>query len=170
MHLHWESVPKIIHKWYYTSNSLAQIFSNHSPQCWRNCGSIGSLVHILWDCLLLIDFCQRFSINIQYYWYHVCLWPHVSTSGSKHWGLASKFYTVITYFLVDAKLSIARNWMLANPPLLHTSIQILNDHAHLKYMFSGANFTHNAFQYLRPWLQIPNWLKMFYTVVCLYTL
>lgn len=47
---HLELMHKIHLIWYLTSKRLAHMSSTSSPMCWRQCGQVGSLLHMWWSC------------------------------------------------------------------------------------------------------------------------
>lgn len=47
---HWEITIKIANRWHFTPYRLSNYFLGSSPQCWRECGQIGNLLHMLWLC------------------------------------------------------------------------------------------------------------------------
>lgn len=47
---YWEMAQKIHLRWYYTPYMLAKFKSAQSNQCWRGCGLVGTLSHMLWSC------------------------------------------------------------------------------------------------------------------------
>lgn len=53
---HWETYQKTLHRWYLTPYRLSKIYTNSPPTCWRNCGSIGTIAHLLWFCKSLSSF------------------------------------------------------------------------------------------------------------------
>lgn len=61
---HWESYQRNIHRWYLTPYRLSKMYSGHSPDCRRNCGSVGSMAHILWFCGSLSSFWKQIFILI----------------------------------------------------------------------------------------------------------
>lgn len=51
-----ETYTKLAYYWYYTPERLYRIDNTHSPDCWRGCGKVGSLLHLLWDCECLTPY------------------------------------------------------------------------------------------------------------------
>lgn len=47
---YWEMAQKIHLSWYYTPYMLAKFKSAQANQCWRGCGLVGTLSHMLWLC------------------------------------------------------------------------------------------------------------------------
>lgn len=56
---YWEIVIKITHRWHYIPYKLAKFCPNKSPNCWRNFGQVGNLLHILWGCPSLSRFWRQ---------------------------------------------------------------------------------------------------------------
>lgn len=47
---HWELTIKLANRWHYTPYRISTYFPGSSPHCWRACGQIGNLLHMLWHC------------------------------------------------------------------------------------------------------------------------
>lgn len=45
--------------WFLTSNKLSWEQSNQSWNCWRNCGKIGTMIHMWWECPVFTQFWQE---------------------------------------------------------------------------------------------------------------
>lgn len=52
----WELSYKIAFRWYRTPHLLHMIDKSLSLLCWRDCGSHGTLIHILWSCNALSNY------------------------------------------------------------------------------------------------------------------
>lgn len=52
----WELMHKVTLRWYLTPYRLSKYYSQSSNLCWRNCGQIGTLCHVLWSCRSLDKF------------------------------------------------------------------------------------------------------------------
>lgn len=45
-----EANMKVLMRWYMVPLKISKIYPSASPMCFRNCGHIGSMLHIWWDC------------------------------------------------------------------------------------------------------------------------
>lgn len=69
----------------------------------------------------------------------------------------SAFHTILTHLQVAARLAIAQNVKIYALPTLYSMIQILNEQAHLEYLFAKAHLSQNTFLcQWAPWLNNPN--------------
>uniref|UniRef100_A0A8C5PFE7 Reverse transcriptase domain-containing protein n=1 Tax=Leptobrachium leishanense TaxID=445787 RepID=A0A8C5PFE7_9ANUR len=106
-----ESHLKLLYRWYLTPNRLAYI-PGQSGMCWRCGTSIGSILHIFWQCPLLASFwgkvsrlishCTGLSMSLCPKQYLLNMLP--ITVQQRHRG-------IITIILSVAKLTIARHWL-----------------------------------------------------------
>lgn len=46
----WELTQNIVQRRYLTPDRIAKFDKHTFPNCWRNCGVTGTLLHILWEC------------------------------------------------------------------------------------------------------------------------
>ena len=45
-----ETHQKLLLRWYLTPYRLSRVYHGTSPLCWRQCGEVGTLIHIMWSC------------------------------------------------------------------------------------------------------------------------
>lgn len=104
--LHWETVMKIFHQWYYTPTRLAPIPTSHSPKCWRNCNADGSTLHIWWDCPHIVPFWRSISNLLNDLTKVLCVLNPQSALSS--W--PPKVHAIVTHVQIAARLNIACSW------------------------------------------------------------
>lgn len=56
---HWENYQETVHRWYLTPYRLSKIYPNLPNTCWRTCGSVGTITHLLWFCRSLSSFWRQ---------------------------------------------------------------------------------------------------------------
>lgn len=54
-----EMLTKLATYWYYTPKRLHQYDTQQDPHCWRGCGEVGTLTHLLWECTHLRPYWQK---------------------------------------------------------------------------------------------------------------
>lgn len=53
---YWETTQKLLLRWYYTPYLTAKFSNIGSNECWRGCGRVGTLLHMIWECPNLRSF------------------------------------------------------------------------------------------------------------------
>lgn len=48
-----DTLTKLVIHWYYTPDRLHKLDPTQRDDCWRGCGQVGTLIHVLWDCSFL---------------------------------------------------------------------------------------------------------------------
>lgn len=114
---HWESHLKTLHRWYPTPYRLSKINPGNSTT-WTNCGSVGTIVHLLWFWKSPSSFWRQiFSL--------ISAISQVPTTPSPslallHLGiekLPTSSSVVVIHLLHAAKLNITRLWKTSEHPL-----------------------------------------------------
>lgn len=151
---HWEAAQKLFHKWYFTPERLAKIYPNTSPNCWRGCAQIGSLSHIWWECHLVRNFWRQVHNLIG----ALCGTPQFLSPLDLLLGLSiptmpTHRQTMVTHILIAARLTIAKKWKSADPPILKDAINLLNQHFQMEFSFAKANMSTERFnRNWQPWI------------------
>lgn len=66
MHLA-DTFTKLVQYWYYTPARTHKAMPSQSMNCWRGCGHIGTLTHVLWDCPLLTPYWEEVLKDIDHH-------------------------------------------------------------------------------------------------------
>lgn len=129
---HWELTIKITNRWYYTPYRLASFLLESSPQCWRDCGQIGNLLHMLWQCP-----------NVRSLWNQtfqlISSLTGILTSATPalailHLGIdrfPPVYRPVVSHVLLETRLLILRNWKSKNA----TNLSDVTKAVHRNYTF-----------------------------------
>lgn len=137
---------KILYKWYYTPVKLARISPSHTSKCWRNCDIDGHIFHYWWECPSIAIFWMDISTLIQEVTnLSVEVTPQIAPFGLGLSDLPPKFHLIITHILIVARLSIARLWKQPCAQSLSNTIDILNDHLSIEFLFAKAQLTLEKF-------------------------
>lgn len=137
---HWESYQKILHWWFLTRYHLSKIYLGHSVTCWRSCGSIGTIVHMLWYCRFISSYWRQiFSL--------ISSISHTPSTYNPslallHLGIEKchpNSRVVLTHLLLAAKLNITRFWKTSEPPNISYTITDLNLQCEMDRIVAGKN-------------------------------
>lgn len=124
---HREQFPKILTRWYFTPLRISKAYPTASPYCWRSCGSVGSLLHVFWNCTSLKPFWnQIFNLITSITQLRIPETPalalllEIETIPVVH-------RVVVCNILHAARLSIARHWKSKDPPSLSEVHEIVSN-------------------------------------------
>lgn len=113
----WMLTHKLFLNWYYTPQKLNKIFPDVPSACWHNCGCLGTLLHIMWDCPVILQFLDEVFLKI-----------HRTTSLKLHKSLGMALFSLgienipkqkrnlVTHILLAAHLTITRKWKQPSAP------------------------------------------------------
>lgn len=144
---HWEMTIKIVNRWHFTPYRLAKISSSISPLCWRECGRVGSLQHILWDCPSIISFwnsifnCIASCTGI--------LSPPKAALAILNLNIDNYpmvYRQLVTHILLAARTLILCNWKSTLIPNLSETISLVNNNYAFEKALAINNLTFQKFQ------------------------
>lgn len=116
---HWELLLKILYRTYLTPVRLAQIYPDSSPNCWRDCGGRGCILHILWSCKEVRTFWKEvFSLINKVTGEAIIPSPQLALLNIGMHLIPNKYRSLITHILIAAKLTITSKWKSKETPLL----------------------------------------------------
>lgn len=141
---------KILTRWYRYPTLLHRIYPSTSDSCWRCNAAAGTMLHIWWDCPLILPFWENiFSL------YNSLTGSDVSASPSS--GLLSMLSGPISglkkgllkHFLIAARTVIPRHWKSATPPSLTEWASELNYLMRMENLLADDRGMTDAF--VRTW-------------------
>lgn len=107
----WELVHKINLRWYITPSMIHTYDPTTQPLCWRNCGEIGSLFHLLWQCTHTTALWQEvFQIITEVTGLSLFPSPDLALLNINMENISYCFHTIITHILLAARLTIVCHW------------------------------------------------------------
>lgn len=154
---HREQYHKLLTRWYFTPLRISKAFPTASPYCWRQCGSVGSLIHIFWSCPVIAPFWVMVQGLISQLIQAPC------PSGLAFSLLLLDIESIPLYcrkpicnILHAAKLLIARRWKLGEVP----SVLDLNNLVSTICIYEKATAAHRGVlpAFLKNW---DSWLQIY---------
>lgn len=131
---------KILLRWYLTPHRIAKIFTGVSPDCWRDCGNTGTLIHILWFCPKLRGLWSQVErIMMDITGIKQALSPGMALLSLDLHTIPSMYRAVISHILLATRISILRKWKEINAPTLSEIIQTTQTNGSYKVLHASAN-------------------------------
>lgn len=155
---HWELSQKMALRWYLTPYRVSKFGNHNSPLCWRNCGSIGNLLHMFWTCKHLTSF-----------------WGSIFRSISTITGILTRpkpslailnigielfppeFRTVITHIFLVARTLIAKHWRTDKAPNVSEVLTTSQTHYVYESLLAGRSGQKEKFD--NQWKIWTTWFK-----------
>lgn len=102
---------KILMRWYMVPTRIAKIYPNASPLCFRNCGHIGSMIHIWWECPKIRGLWNKiFHIIRKITNIPIPKTPQYALLNFFNPDIPKLAQNLIRFILLGAKITIARVW------------------------------------------------------------
>lgn len=102
---------KVLSRWYLVPTRLAKFYPQSSPLCFRGCGHLGSLLHILWECPRIRGYWNKlFQLIRRVTGSVVPQIPTIALLNQKIPKLSKNNQILSHYIFTGAKLTIARAW------------------------------------------------------------
>lgn len=134
----WEVTHKIL-RWYLTPYRISKFDPQTSPLCWRNCGQIGTLHHVLWKCPGLQSIWSKvFYLISKFIGSQITPNAAVAVLSLGIEYILPETRTIVTHILLSTRLVIMRHWKEANPPTFKEVVESTNSHATYELMFAAA--------------------------------
>lgn len=122
---HWELLLKVLHKWYLTPYKLTKTYPTTDHRCWRQCGELGSLPHILWQCRSIKTFWNKiFSLLSEILGIPVHPDMFLALLHLVIHRIPARFRSVTLHFLLAVKRNIVRRWIAPAWKKLYVTILI----------------------------------------------
>lgn len=113
----WMLMHKLFLDWYYTPQKLNKIFPDVQPICWRNCGSLGTLLHIMWECPVIQQFWDDVFLKIrQITSLNLHKSPDMALLSLGIEKIPKQTRNLVTHILLAARLTITRKWKQSSTP------------------------------------------------------
>lgn len=102
---------KIILRWYLVPSRLSKAYPQVSPLCFRGCDLMGSIFHIFWECPRIRSFWNKvFHMIRKITGTEIAQDPFVAILGILPSGIPKHIKSLINFFLIATKLTIAKAW------------------------------------------------------------
>lgn len=137
--------------WYLTPFRISKFYTHASPLCWWQCGYVGTLYHILWDCPCIRTLWNKvFALLAQILNLRISKTPG---SAILSFGIESFPKTTrMTHTLLSTRLSIMRHWKDWEIPTISVVVLTTNTHATYELMFASSQSRHQiAHRHWKPW-------------------
>lgn len=111
----------------------SKIFPNTSPLCWRECGKVGNLLHVLWNCPNFTSFWSQTFRLIASCRVILCkpqLELALLNNGIDQYPTLHR--PVVTHILVAAWLTILRKWKNNLSPNISDVVTMVTTHLNAK--------------------------------------
>lgn len=139
----WELTHKILLRWYLTPYRISKFSLQASPLCWRNCGDIGTLYHIMWRCPVLKAFWAKISNLItQITGLYILLSAEMVILSLGIESIPGDSRVIVIHLLLSARLAILRHWKDSGSPPLTEIVETTNTHATYELMFASTQGTY----------------------------
>lgn len=139
----WKLHQKILLHWYLTPYRLSKFTPGLSSRCWRECGQLGTLPHILWLCPCIKNYwTDIFNLIGQV--------TGIKLGPSQGMALLllgidlipTRMRTIVSHILLAARLTLVRHWRDRTPPGLAETLQIINTHGTYEIQFAFSTGKH----------------------------
>lgn len=154
----WEIVHKTRMRWYLTPQRITQFYPLISPDCWRNCSIIGTLMHIMWSCPPIRNLWSEIEHKLQQILqYPIILTPELSILNLTIESVPPQLRLITTHVLLATKLLITRNWKTTNIPASSDVIELV--HKHYTYESVLARGKPSYYKMHALWLPWAQWYE-----------
>lgn len=147
---------KIPLRWYITPSLSAKFKNGSQDTCWRNCGQIGSLKHILWDCPPIASlWTEIFHLISTITNTQIPPTPELALLNLSTDTIPVNSRTVALHILLATRISITRKWKSTQPPTLTEIINTTQTHHTYELIMTH---THDSYQREKTkWSQWSDW-------------
>lgn len=128
---HKEIMCKIHLRWYMTPTRFHHIKPDASSLCWRQCGALGTHLHMWWHCPVTSAFWIKVTqLLAEVLNYNVILTPELAVLDIHLKTYPTPLRTIMQHVLVSARYVIAQHWNSADPLNISEVIGRTNFHCH----------------------------------------
>ena len=121
------------------------------------CGNPGTLLHVLWDCPLVVKYWHEiFQTIANVIGLSLPMEPGMALLSLGVEILSPDKRTIAIHILLSARLVLARHWKQVNPPPLQEVITTTHTHATCELLFASMQ---NSLHKIRPLWQL--WLDWY---------
>lgn len=151
---HWDLSLKILYRSYLTPMRVSHIFKGTNDSCWRQCGSKGTIFHILWGCKFVrSSWNSVFSLIAKIT--GIILTPKPALAllnlGINN-NIPVKYRCITIHILIAACLSITSKWKTDNIPSINDVIHRVNtQYLYEKFFAYSSNSMKNFQANWLPW-------------------
>lgn len=129
----WMLMHKLFLNWYYTPQKLNKIFPESPSACWRNCGCLGTLLHVMWDCPVLSKFWDEIFTKINQITSSMLhKSPDMALLSLGIETIPKRERNLVTHILLAARLTITRNWKQPLAPIADDVYSLVDLHKKLE--------------------------------------
>lgn len=122
---------KIHLRWYLTPVRISHMSPASSRLCWRQCGQVGSLLHMWWSCPVISTFWSSVAdLVTELTNFNLSLSPELAILDLSINNIPWHFRTIIHHIFLAARITIARHWKETTSPPLEELIRRLNFTCH----------------------------------------
>lgn len=155
----WELTQKILLRWYLTPLQISKFDIYTSPLCWRKCGAISTLYHILWDCPHIRTLWSRvFDLLAQILNLRIPISQGLALLSLGIEFLHITIRTIVIHTLLSIRLSIMRHWKNCEIPTLKEVIITTKTHTAYKLMFASSQGRYHTAN--TQWILWTDWYKL----------
>lgn len=145
---------KIHLRWYLTPNRLAHMKADATNLCWRQCGHIGSQLHMWWSCPITISFWQQVNnLLTAVLGCKIVLSPELAVLDIHLVDFPRPLRTVLQHILISARFVIAQNWKSPNALPISEVVRRTNFHCHCETTLISSPQKCKTLRFLwEPWI------------------
>lgn len=131
---------KLVSRWYMTPVRIHRFHQDRTSLCWRKCGQIATIIHIWWECPIIMEYWKEVLNNIkeitgeeieQNIW--TCLF-HIYNKPKKQYRKS-----IIPNLLNAAKALIPKNWLKSGKPDIRNWLKEIDYHYKMEGGEKGDN-------------------------------
>lgn len=109
----WELFQKMVLRWYLTPCWLSKFALGVSPLCWRQCGEVGTLFHLLWSCSNITQYWKRiYNLISQVLKINLEPSPGMALLSLEMDLAPHHMRTLLYHILLASRLYLVRHWNL----------------------------------------------------------
>lgn len=128
----------VSHSLLYISNFASGV----SPECWRQCGGLGTLMHRLWSCPHITSYCLNiFTLIEQILGFPISPSPDMALLSLEIDNIFPALRTVTSHIFLAARLCLVHHWKKILLPDMKEILQTINLTAHMRYFSHTVQVT-----------------------------
>lgn len=145
---HYESYLKLLHRWYNTPYKLARMFPGTATErCWRECGGVGTLLHVFWECPLVRPFWAELQTFLREVCsFQICLTPQLTLLRLDTEDIPISCKSLCSHTFNLANSLIGRYWKSKSIPTISETITMLNRNYNMESMVARSRNSVKKFE------------------------
>lgn len=142
-----ELAQKLTQRWYFTPYIVAKFSKDKSNLCWRGCGQVGTLTHMVWSCVSLRDFWTEI-FNLISKVMGIPIKPNIEQAilSSNVSNFPAAVRSIMTNILLAAHSGIMYRWKSSDIPKVSDILSKLNIIAEYERILENRDDNYSKFE------------------------